>query len=444
MDGARRRLTIAVMALAIAACEPSPVVTQASPSPIPTPTAAATATPSASIVPTATAPAPATSIDLPPGFDAIPWARMPVTGDEDELVVTIGVLGKPATTTRTYTHQPFVWADGQAVLLEVDGRTEIVDAATGATIATYDTDSLELDGVPQNNLNYTLFSGRFLTDVARGFLYVMSANHDGVQLRRFNIDGTHEVLLAKFAPDPGRDPWYADFTISAVGAVVATACPLDADKVADFRCRIYQAAPGGDGRLTRRFLPARASRPCSLLAANEHWLAASSYKYCRADGGPPQISQYMSLNLTTLATTEIEAPGDIRAFGLQDDDVEPMLIANAHAAQPFPPVYPTIGVTLRLADPYYSMDRYVPVVDDPEHPDEYPGYVWAIAGHGPGWTLLNGFGPDYATCRAKSLPENPLPECPSGPVVLETTSGRFVLPPNTWGEYVPPRLLSGF
>jgi hypothetical protein len=443
VDGARRRLIIAVLVLAVGACEPSPRLTQAPTSLTPTPTATATATPSATVAPTETAPSP-TSIDLPSGFDAIPWARMPVTGDEDELVVTIGVLGKPATTTRTYAHQPFVWADGRAVLLDVDGRTEIVDAATGATIATYDMNSMELDGVPPNNLNYTLFSGRFLTDVARGFLYLMSANRDGVQLRRFNIDGTHEVLMAKVAPDPGRDPWYADFTISAAGAVVATACPLDPDKVADFRCRIYQAAPGGDGRLTRRFLPARASRPCSLFAANEHWLAANSQEHCRADGGPPQIAAYMSLNLTTLETTEIHAPGDIWTFGLRDDDIEPMLIANTYPAVPYPQVYPALGVTLRLADPHYSVDWYVPEVEGESEPDEYPGFVWAIGGHGPGWTLLHGFSPEYATCRIQSLPENALAECPSGPVILETTAGRFVLPPNTWGEYVPPQHLPGF
>lgn len=445
MDGSNRRWAAFLVVFLLAACQPDPSVTPAAtPS---TSTAVATMRPSvATSAPTRTpGPSPSPPV-LPAGFDKIPWATMPSDAMTETFVVSIGVLGRGAVTTRTFDRQPTVWADGPAILIDLDGATEIVNAASGESIARYDRTALDLEGVPPDNLNYYLFGNRFATDVAHGFLYLLSGNHDGVQLRRFALDGSHETLLAKVAPDPGRDTWYADLVLTDSGTAVTTACPIDRAKVADFRCRLYLAAPGANAPLKPRFLPSGATRPCSLIASSDVWLVANSNPHCRADGGPPLIAPYMALNLKTLKTSEVQASSGLWAFGVDQDpdDGTPRLIANLATTYPFPAVYPAIGVVLRLSDPWFSMDRYVPVMENPAPAHRYTGYLWAIAGRGPGWTLLHGFGPTYAACRLGAELDAPPPDCPSGPVILETTAGPFELPSGTWGEIVPPLASPGF
>ena len=205
--------------------------------------------------------------------------------------------------------------------------------------------------------------------------------------------------------------------------------------------------PGQMARSSRDSCQLRPRDRVRCFATSPRWLIASSYQHCRADGGFPLIVPFMALNLSTLKTTVIQAPSDIEAFGVIEDEDEdlPWLAANQHSSFPYPSPYEAIGVVLRLDDPVFSMDRYVPVVDDPENEDPYAGAVWTIAGRGPGWTLLHGFNPAYAVCRLGAPETEAANTCPSGPVVLETTEGRFELPPGTWGEFVPPatRVLSG-
>ncbi len=62
----------------------------------------------------------------------------------------------------------------------MNGVIEVIDAASGRTLGTFERDALELENVPRNNLNYYYAAHRLETDVARGFAYLMSANRDGV------------------------------------------------------------------------------------------------------------------------------------------------------------------------------------------------------------------------------------------------------------------------
>lgn len=435
MGGSIHRLVVVWLALLVAACDPSPVVTQVPSGPTSTPIA--TATPSTTATPTTT-PAPPTSIDLPLGFDAIPWARAPFNdGDADTFPIAIGILGKPATTTRTSTSQPTVWADGEAVLIEINGATEVVDAGTGTTIARYDRNELELDGVPPNNLNY-YFARRFITDVARGYLYLLSSNRDGVQLRRFDLDGSNEALLAVLGPDPGRDAWDADVVLGPSGEVIATACPSDPAMVVDFRCRLYVAPSGADGPIRPRFLPAKAPRPCFLMAASESWLIGSQYEYCHADGGSPVAIPYFAVNLGTLRWQTTLAESSLSPFGAFEREGEPFLVANLGRRGPLPSPYPYVAIVLGFASDVFNMDAlfYADVEDYPEDP-ALADTIWGLHGWGLDWSVLRAFGAEFASCMA-GRENGDWTVCPSGPVILRLPEGLFELPSGTWGEIVPP------
>jgi hypothetical protein len=359
-----------------------------------------------------------------------------VNGDEDSFTVSIGVLGKAATTTRTFTRQPDLAADAGAVLLSDGDSTEIVDASTGETMGRFDHSDIELDRVPRRDLSYYLFNRRFRTDVAREYLYLLSANRDGVQLRRFALDGSDDTLLGVVAPDPGRDPRYVDFVVTLSGDVIVTACPIDADGTGDVRCRIFEAAPGAD-LAEPRFLPIDAPRPCALFAGGERWLIGTNLQFCRADGGWPAFIPYIAIDRSTLRTEVITAPSGIDAFGAMDGRGQPRLVANLSYGFPHPNVYPPMGVVLRLGDPQFPINLHAPEGGRLETPVDGGPEVWSIAGRGPGWTLFQGYGRDYLAC-ALETERGDRSTCPSGPVVLETTEGSFELPPGTWGAVVPP------
>jgi hypothetical protein len=366
----------------------------------------------------------------------------PGDGNEDSFTVSIGVLGKPATTTRTFTRQPDIAADGNAVVLS-DGRlSEIIDAATGTTLASFDHAALELGHVPRNDLSYVLFNRQFRTDLARGYLYFLSANRDGVQLRRFALDGSNETLLGVVAPDPGRDPRYVDFVVTLSGEVIVTACPIDADGAGEVRCRIFEAAPGAERLSDPRFLPNDAPRPCALFAGGETWLIGTNLQFCRADGGWPAFIPYMAINRSTLRTEVITAPSGINAFGAMDGRGQPRLVANLSYGFPHPDVYPPMGVVLRVGDSHFPIDMIAPKSGLLETPADGGPEVWSIAGRGPGWTLFHGYGRDYLSC-ALEIDRPDRSACPSGPVILETNQGDFELPPGTWGAVVPPLGFAG-
>lgn len=445
MDGSKRWLVGLAMAALLAACDAKPTPTR-SPEPTsgPTPIRATTPRPTSTTNPTMAPSAPPTSIDLPSGFDSIAWARMPAAADTEAFVVTFGVLGKPATGTRTYPSQPFVSASGHALLIDDNGSTEIVDARTAATIATFNSDALHLSlkGVDPNDLRYS-FVRKFVPDVEHGYLYDLSANRSGLELRRFDLHGAHRTVLATLAPDPGRDLWSdVDFVVADDGTLVATACPDEESPVADHRCRLYVVPVGASGPFAARHLPAGSPRPCFLIATDAQFLIASQYRGCRADGGADQFIPYMALDLKTLHALVTDAPSDIDGDGIEYDgnDVGPLpaLIANIHPRVPYGSPYPAIAVHLGFGDSRFTIEQYVQADEDSEGPpDQYADYVWAIRGRGAGWTLLHGYGPEFARCAAGAPPQD-TPACDSGPEQLVTSAGRFELPPATWGDVVPP------
>jgi hypothetical protein len=439
MDGARRRLALASITLALAACTPRPpATTTPAPSLTTTParTPAATATPASSPGPSAsTAP---TSIDLPPGLDAIPWAHFDPAND----LVTIGVLGRLATTTRstTFEGEP-ARASGRAVLVTTEAGTEVVDAATGITMATFDRDDLALstEGVPDDDLSYAFAPSGFLVDVERGFLYDLAANLEGIQLRRFALDGSDETLLAVLAPDPGREFWEAvDVVLGPAGDVIATACPPR--EASDQRCRLWTGAAGAE--LTRRFLPLDSHRPCFLLAASERFLIGSSLVGCRADGGPPQVIPYIAIDLRTRATREVWATSRFTVLGVEDPPPDedgpeqrwPTLIGNAGAVDPWPSFYPAIAASLTFDYAIYAVER-IGTADG-------PGLVEVLRGHGPGWTVSQQFGAPWVDCVMAADPS--VPDCPRGPVTLTTDEASWELPPGTYGEILPPTVDPGW
>jgi hypothetical protein len=435
-----------VVIVLLAACDPAPVPTGARPtaSQVASPHASAPlqtfATPLPSPGPSASLQSAA--IELPARFDAIPWADLPPgDGNEDSFSVSIGVLGKPATTTRTFARQPDIAADGNAVVLS-DGRiSEIIDAATGTTVASFEHAALELEDVPKHDLSYTLFSRQFRTDVARGYLYFLGGNRDGVQLRRFALDGSSETLLGVVAPDPGREPSYVDFVVTQSGDVVATACALEGEE-ADSACRLYSAAPRASRLSKPRFLASDAPRPCSLIAAGDTWVIGTSLRNCRADGGPPAFLPYVAINRSTLMTKVVTAPSGLTEFGTLERRRQPRLVANLRSGFRYPAIYPPMAVVLRVGDSHYPIDTIAPGGGQLETPGEGGPEVWSIAGRGSGWTLFHGYGRDYLAC-ALEADRHDRSTCPSGPVILETKQGTFELPPGTWGAVVPPLGFAG-
>ena len=439
MDGSRRRLALASITLALAACTPRPpATTTPAPSQGATParTPNATTTPTSSPLPSAsTAP---TSIDLPPGLDAIPWAHF----DDANDLVTIGVLGRQATTTRstTFEGEP-ARASGRAVLVTTEAGTEVVDAATGATFATFDRNAFALsqEGVPDGDLSYAFAPRRFLVDVERGFLYDVAANLDGVQLRRFALDGSDETLLAVLAPDPGREFWESvDVVLGPTGDVIATACPPR--EASDQRCRLWTGEAGAE--LTRRFLPLASHRPCFVLAASERFLVGSSLVGCHADGGPPQVIPYVAIDLRTRATREVWATSRFTVLGVNDPPPDedgpeqrwPTLVGNL-GSDPWPSFYPAIAATL-------TFDYAIFAVETIEVGDG-PGPVHALRGRGPGWTVSQQFGDAWVACIMTADPS--LPDCPRGPVILTADDETsWELPPGTYGEILPPTVDPGW
>jgi hypothetical protein len=411
---------------------------------VPAPSATARPVHTPASIPTITPTLPPTSLDLPAPFDAIAWAHMPFSADANEYIVTFGVLGKQATGSRTYSQEPYPATSGSAVLIQSDASTEIIDARTGATIGTFEQDALRLplDGIDPNDLTY-LQAQKFVADVGHGFLYDMSANRSGVQLRRFDLDGKHPTVLVTLAPDPGKDFWdHVDFVVADDGTIVATACPEDRSKVSDHRCRLYVIPTGAAGPAKPRYLPSSSARPCFLLVADAQFLMGSPYVGCHADGGYPELIPYMKLDLTTLRSVVKDAPSDLTAYGMEyeGNDVGPLpdLVANLSPRPAYASPYEAIGVLLRFEDYFTTLDRYVPLQAANENePDPYAGYVWAIEGRGDGWTLLRGFGPEYVLCRVDQRSEFPAP-CSSGPEILETSAGSFELPKDTWGRFVEP------
>ena len=448
MDGSRGRLAIALIAVLALACDSKAVSTVAPPNepsaaaPSGTPRIHPTATPIVTVAPSL---AP-TSIDLPSGFDAIAWAHMPFSADANTFVVSYGVLGKPATGSKTYSAQPSVAASSHAVIIEPidEPLTEIIDARTGATIAMFERDALRLslDGIDSNDERYS-YVQKLLADVDHGFLYDMSANRSGLQLRRFDLHGEHPTLLATLAPDPGKDFWVeVDFVVADDGTVVATSCPPDGSKVSDHRCRLYVVPVGAAGPIKPRLLPANGPRPCFLVAADAQFAIGGPDPGCRADGGADQFISYMALDLATLRSVVTLAPSDLAGGGIEylGNDVGPLpaLVANLYPRLTYGSPYPAIAVRLGFGDSRFTIQRYVEVGEDPDGATAaYPDYVWAIRGRGLGWTLLHGYGPEFARCAAGASFESP-PSCESGPEVLVTESGTFELPPNTWGEFVAP------
>lgn len=356
--------------------------------------------------------------------------------------MSIGVLGKPATTTRTFTRQPDIAADGNAVVLSDGGISEVIDAATGTTLASFDHAALELEDVPRNDLSYVLFNRRFRTDLAHGYLYFLSSNRDGVQLRRFALDGSDETLLGVIAPDPGMSPSYVDFVLTPSGEIVATACPFEGVGVADLRCRVYEAASGARRLAKPRLLASDAPRPCLLIAAGKTWVIGTNLQFCRADGGPPAFMPYMAIDRATLATKVVTAPSGISEFGTLESKRQPKLVANLRSGFPYPDLYPPMGIVLRVGDSQVPINTIAPTSGQLETPADGGPEVWSIVGRGPGWTLFHGYGRDYLAC-ALEIDRRDRSTCPSGPVILETDQGSFELPPGTWGAVVPPLGFAG-
>jgi hypothetical protein len=453
VDGSRRRLAIASLIVAVAGCDAtlviSPVVSpaiRAEPSatirPSLVPSASSFAAPTISASPNPSTSTPPAAVDLPAGFDAIAWADVPdATGDEDEFTVSIGVLGKAATTTRTFKRQPFVSASGSAVIISTS-RTEIVDATTGTTIGRFAFDDLALPGVPDGDLNYQYLT-RFRIDAAHGAMYLMSGNRDGLQIRLFDLDGKHARKLATIAPDPGTDWWDSDFVLTPAGTIVATACPSERSSVADHRCRLYELDPSASRAPKPRMLPRTFPRPCSLIASDGAHLIGSQLTSCRADGGAPQISPYFDLDLRALTVRVGYSATDLRGFGVASDHGGSYLVANLGSSYPIQSPYPAAGVRLTIDGDYTSVDPLEPSFNPSTGSGPFFGYVWAIKGWGKDWTLWHGFGPDYAVCAADPV-NLQAGACPSGPVLLETPTHTFTLPSGTWGRSAPPLAYPAF
>jgi hypothetical protein len=422
-----------VLAFVLAACSPAPTPPETPPAPVPTRSAVAP-----TVRPTAPSPTPPTSIDLPPPYDRIAWAHVDANPDASPIQVSIGVLGHPATTTRATVNPDSVRAAGGLILLDVtEDETEVVDAATGGTVARFHPSQLRLS-TPDDQISLRDYAPQgLLVDPVHAYLYELDSNEEGLQLRRFALDGSHATLIARLGPDPEDELWTGGMAMGPSGEVDAVVCPSPDSAAADHRCRLYRVPRGVEGLVAPRFLPASTPRLCFVAAASEHFLVGSSYIGCHADGGYPATIPYVAINLRTRESgTTIQNSG-FQVFGVQEDDGHPVLIGNATRTLP-PFVYPPAAATMTVTgDVYASISSIAP-----SGPTVADRSAWTVRGITPGLQILESFGPEYAACRLASSADGAMPTCSPGGVFAvglpKTPNGMIQLPSGTYGEIMPP------
>jgi hypothetical protein len=374
-------------------------------------------------------------IHLPAPYDRIPWAHF----DRESGVLSIGVVGKPAVTTRTTTSADSVLAVGTAVLVPNDDETEIVDAATGATIARFNPDALRAPAAPQGSLRDDFNRRQFFhADIEHGYLYQLGATEKGIRLWRFGLDGSGRTVLATLGPDPAKDYWeHVEYALTAAGTVLAVACPNRDSNVADHHCRLWRIPAGATPPIAPTTLPIGTPPPCGIRGASERFIVWSAWEGCAADGGWASTLTFVALDLQTGKVRTELGPSDFKGFSLRGDDF-PTLIGNVYPGPLGPQVFPAIATLFQFEDNSIGQPISELISEDPGSTPYPADQVWAVLGSGHGWTILQPFGRDFGVCR---LTEANGP-CPVRAAWLNAPLGDLgswvELPVGTYGEILPP------
>src|SRR5262249_47534100 len=152
--------------------------------------------------------------------------------------------GHPPTTSRITTNIDSIRAVASAVLVEHDQEVEIVDAASGQTIATFRPADLRPQNADGSARAFATDFG-YRIDIEHGFLYQLGADAHGQRLWRYRLDGTGKTVMATLAPDPDVDWWTAvDYTLTEDGEVIAVSCPSEKSTASDHRCRLWRMLAG--------------------------------------------------------------------------------------------------------------------------------------------------------------------------------------------------------
>jgi hypothetical protein len=366
-----------------------------------------------------------TSVELPAGYDRIPWAHV----DPIANLVTFGVVGKQATGSRPFDpNQRNVRAVGSVLFIEGQDGVEILDPATGATVARFDPSAMVFP-VADDDLLRAYAPHDVAYDIGRGYIYRLDANAEGLQLRRFHLDGSHPTTLARVAPDPHEEFWEGGMAIDPSGTVDVVICPPTDTRDPDHRCRLYQAKPGAAATGAPRYLPLSAPRFCFAIAASDHYLFGSSYAGCRADGGYPSEIPYVALDLRTFKSVVLNAASNFEVLvAAEDTDLGPQLIGNVRPTGWLGPVaYPRVAEDLSLTE-----FNIVPMSQ--LMTDQRQGWAWSLLGAGRDWQVRQSYGPDFGACYLA----DPSGTCPVGPVVMVAPGvDGITLPPGTYGEIMP-------
>jgi hypothetical protein len=387
---------------------------------------------------------PPVGIDLPAPYSNIPWAHF----DRETGVLSIGVVGKPAVTTRTTDSADSVLAVGTAVLVPNGDETEIVDAATGATVARFKPDALRPPASAQPDGQRSLrdyFNSRYVfqADVAHGALYQLGATAKGIGLWRFDLDGSGKTLMATLGPDPETDDWeHVEYTLTPAGTMIAVACPERDSKVSDHRCRLWRIPAGATPPIAPKMLPIGTPAPCGIRGASERYIVWSVWEGCGADGGWASTLTFAAVDLRTGKVRTELGPSEYKGFAVEGDDF-PYLLGNVFP-EPFGPrVFPAVAAIFQFEDNSIGQPLSELISKDPESTPYPADQIWALLGSGQGWRMLQPFGHDFGVCRLTQANDR----CPVGAAWLNAPLGGLdswvELPVGTYGEILSPHAYIG-
>jgi hypothetical protein len=381
------------LALALGACDPAPSATSVPtvfPSPVaivsPTPQPTSTATARALPPPT---PRPPVGVDVPAELDDIPW----VTRDGETGVLTMGLLGQPASITRTGTDFRWIvrFAGPFIVIAAPDRPVEVLDARDGRTVTTW---AWPEGFDPYFNLE---------TDPAGEFLYFARWVDDVGTLMRLRLDGTDLMELTALGTGYSSENWHGGWDVRADGSIVVLHCPaVDRSSTTGPRCSLEEIRRGESDGSIRKL---RLSTPpiCRLqgATANHVFLTTTmDYGACFADGGFTPISSLI-VDLDDLAFDTVPMDqGLYEGIGVVEIGPDkPRLVATAYDTPGVPNLFGPVGKLVNLRTG--ALKALISATDATE-----PGWLqWRPLRVIDDWVLVEGFGREYLFCRYESPSE---------------------------------------
>ena len=314
LDGrTARRVRLIALALTLAACDPTPTAapTRSGPDPStaqPPASHAAVATVRPSSPPQSpmsssppSTPSPPRGVDVPDELTNVAWAAF------DDHGLRVGLLGRPASTTRAFSDwTAVVRPAGRYVIVVADGQVEVIDALDGSTFANYPWPN---DG----EAHHTLASDGSVIYFSR-----WNSDDEG-SLWRMRIDGTGLTRLTDLGTRVHRyEYWRGGFALQPNGSVVASTCAAEGDQwTDDAPCRLYVAGPNDDPGQPIRYLRGSTPPVCRVLGATDHhvvFYSTPTASSCFVDGGFTPV-RLVTVALDDRSSTVVPDDRSLSAIG---------------------------------------------------------------------------------------------------------------------------------